>query len=414
MERYRSPILPIAACLLVQLCAGIVYLWSVFRSPIAQAFEMTTQASGMVASYMLFGFVVGCLAGGILNDKKGPRITVVIGVLLLAAGIGSSGLLTPATAGLINLTYAVCGGVGSGFAYTACMSCVQKWLPEHRGFASGLAASAFGFSTVVFAPLSRSLMSGYTNEMTGLVDFKAVFFTLAGIFFIVGIVASCFVCVPKPGSPQMRAAAQSGRMDSYYNENASMGQVLKTLAFWCLFFTIFFGVVAWTLCMPLISDLGVKRGLSLNQATLTLSLAGVMNALGRLILASLSDKIGRKATVVLIALISMAGTLCMTFIGGYGYMVVVLLIAFAYGGVGPMAAAFGVDFFGTKNSARNFGLITLSLGFSSILCNLISNYVLHGAEVPTFFMAMILSAIPIFLMIVLHGCEKKLSARGVK
>lgn len=406
MKRSSSPALPVAACLLVQLCAGIIYLWSVFRASAAATLALTSQAAGMISSYMLFGFVVGCLVGGMLNDKKGPRLTITIGIILLSAGIGSSGLLTPGTAWLLNFTYAGCGGVGSGFAYTACISCVQKWLPERRGFATGLAAAAFGFSTVIFAPFSRVLLNLFTDAAIGLVNFTAVFGILAGIFLVVGLLAACFVSLPAADSPQARAVQGKGAVAPYYDEDLSFAQVLKTVPFWAIFFISFFGVVGWTLLNPQITELGMERGLTLNEATLAISLAGIFNASGRLILASLSDKIGRQNTVILFSCITVLSTILMRFVGGYGYMIVVFLLAFTYGGVGPMVSTMGVDFFGSKNSARNFGLITMSLGFSAVLCNLIANYVLRGAVGPTFTMATLLCCIPILMVAVLRRYQK--------
>ena len=48
--------------------------------------------------------------------------------------------------------------MGSGFAYGSVLSCMQKWFPHKRGFASGLGASAFGLSTVVFSPVASTLL----------------------------------------------------------------------------------------------------------------------------------------------------------------------------------------------------------------------------------------------------------------
>ena len=81
MKKER-PIVPIVAALIVQLCVGIIYLWSVFKGNIITAFGCTPSAAGMVSSYMMFAFVFGNLIGGFLNDKKGPRLTCFAGIIL--------------------------------------------------------------------------------------------------------------------------------------------------------------------------------------------------------------------------------------------------------------------------------------------------------------------------------------------
>ena len=122
----ESSLPSIIGCLVVQLCVGILYLWSVFRSPVQATFEMTTKAVTMVSSIMLFGFVLGNLIGGFINDKKNPKFANIIGVILFALGIGLTGLLNKSTSGLIYVTYCAMGGLGSGIAYGACISCIQK------------------------------------------------------------------------------------------------------------------------------------------------------------------------------------------------------------------------------------------------------------------------------------------------
>ncbi len=400
-DRTHSSALPIAGCLIVMLCVGIIYLWSVFRSPIALAFDMSGSAAKMVSSYMILAFVFGCLIGGFLNDSKGPKFTSIIGIVLFSGGVAVTGLLGPASAGLINITYAVMGGLGSGFAYSACLSCVQKWMPTRRGAASGLAAAAFGLSTTVFAPVSRVLMNVFTDPVTGIVNFRPVFFTLAGIFFALGLAACFLIRLPAPDSPQALAAAKP-TTQSAPGTDMSVGQMLKSNAFWCLFLTMLFGAATWNLALPLLSDLAVDRGLTLGLATLTVSLSGIMNTLGRLVLTTLSDKTGRVSAMVVTSVITLATALMLMIAGGVSYIVVVMLCAFAYGGYGPLLSAFTVDLFGAKNSGRNFGFVILGLGASSMLFNFVSNHFLHGAVFASFAMGAVTAVIPIMLMVLLR------------
>ena len=126
MKNRKNPWISIIACLVVQLCVGILYLWSALRADIVKSFAWSDSAAGMVSSYMIFAFVFGNLIGGFINDKKGPKLTCVLGVILFSLGVGLTAFLTPSTIGLLNLTYAIMAGLGSGFAYGACISCIQK------------------------------------------------------------------------------------------------------------------------------------------------------------------------------------------------------------------------------------------------------------------------------------------------
>ena len=403
VKNQKSPWVAIIGCLVVQLCVGIIYLWSVFSNSVVASFGWNAASAKMVSSYMLFAFVFGNLIGGFLNDKKGPKFTCVAGVILFALGVFCPGFLTPATIGLINLTYCVMGGLGSGFAYGACISCIQKWLPHRRGFASGLAVSAFGLSTVVFTPVSQWLMTAFTDAATGLVNFRPVFFILGGVFFAIGIVACLFISLPSEAyikGLNLPAAAVSNA------KNYTLGEAMKTVPFWCIFLAIFFINGTWNLTVPLIKGLGLERGLSEAMAVFCVSFTGIPNAAGRLIMATVSDKLGRIPTMLVLCGLTLIGALCMTFVAGIPYIVVIAIIAFAYGGPSALNAALSTDFFGPKNSGTNYGVIMLALGFSSIFFNAVSSSVLGGAVVPTFIMAAVTAVIPVFLMWIISKYQK--------
>ena len=400
----ESSLPSIIGCLVVQLCVGILYLWSVFRTPVQNTFGMTTSAVTMVSSIMLFSFVLGNLVGGFINDKKNPKFANVIGVILFALGIGLTGLLNAKTSSLIYLTYCIMGGLGSGIAYGACISCIQKWLPHKRGFASGLAVSAFGLSTVVFTPVSNWLIGRFTLD-DGTANFMAVFFILAGVFAVLGLIACVFIKLPTENYiKSLNIPASKSPMGQ---KNYTLGEAIKTVPFWCIFLSIFFINGTWNLTSPIIKTLGMDRGLTESLAVFAVSFTGIPNAAGRLLMASLSDKIGRIPTMIILCAMTLVGAICMTFITGIPYIVVVGVIAFAYGGPSALNAAMSTDFFGPKNSGTNYGVIMLALGFSSIFFNWISTTFLKSDPVPTFIMAAITAVVPVLLMYIISRYQKK-------
>ena len=391
----------IVGCLLVQLCVGILYLWSVFKSSAIDFYGWADNSVNMVASIMLFCFCFGNLVGGILNDKIGPKKVSIMGCCLFGGGILLASFL-PASASiwLFYLTYCLIAGLGSGFAYGAAISCLQKWLPHRRGLASGLAVSAFGFSTVIFSPVSSALL--------GVMTLPATLRTLAIVFLIVGLVACMFISLPDESylkGLNLPAAATAAR-------NLTLGQAIKTAPFWLLFLSIFFINGTWNMLTPLINGLGLERGLSASMAVLTVSLTGLTNAIGRLSMATISDKIGRGNALYILGVLMAVCALCLIFAPGYFYMVVVLVTAFAYGGPSAINPAFSTDFFGPKYSGSNYGVIMLALGFSSVFFNAISNsmYAATGAYTLTFIMGAVTAVISIVLTWIIVRFQKKLAA----
>ena len=417
MKNKKNPWVSIIACLVVQLCVGILYLWSALKSNIVAAYGVqygwataeggASGSANLVASFMLFAFVFGNLIGGFINDKKGPKLTCLLGVGLFSLGVILSAFVKPV--GLFIFTYAVMAGLGSGFAYGACISCIQKWLPHKRGLASGLACSAFGLSTVVFTPVSNALMNAQRGA-DGIVNFVPVFLTLGIVFAVAGFIACIFISLPDDEyirSLNLPEKASGSKVDF------TLGQAIRLPAFWALFFSIFFINGTWNLCVPLIKDLGMVRGLSETMAIACVSFTGITNAAGRLIMASLSDKIGRTNTMYVLCGLTLLGAILMTFITGMGYFATIAIIAFAYGGPSALNAALSTDLFGPKNSGTNYGVAMLALGFSSIFFNFISSNVLHATYenvTSTFIMGAVTAVIPVFLMMYINSYLKKREA----
>ena len=410
MKNQKNPWISIIACLVVQLCVGILYLWSAFKNNAIAAYGWDTTSANLVSSFMLFAFVFGNLIGGFINDKKGPKLTCILGVGLFSLGVILTAFVKSVV--LFDLTYAIMAGLGSGFAYGACISCIQKWLPHKRGLASGLACSAFGLSTVIFTPVSKALMNA--NMTDGIVNFTPVFLTLGIVFAVLGFAACVFISLPDEAyirSLNLPAKAVAG------NVNFTLGQAIRQPAFWALFFSIFFINGTWNLCVPLIVPLGQVRGLTEAMAIACLSFTGITNAAGRLIMAALSDKIGRTNAMYILCGLTMLGAILLTFVTGIGYFAAIAIVAFAYGGPSALNAALSTDLFGPKNSGTNYGVAMLALGFSSIFFNLISGKVLHAVVdvssgtatgiAPTFIMGAVTAVIPVFLMIYINSYLKK-------
>ena len=411
MKNTKSPWIPITACLVVQLCVGILYLWSAFKNNIIAAYGWDTTSANLVSSFMLFAFVFGNLIGGFINDKKGPKLTCFAGIALFSLGVILTAFVKSVV--LFDFTYAVMAGLGSGFAYGACISCIQKWLPHKRGLASGLACSAFGLSTVIFTPVSKVLMNANMNA-DGIVNFTPVFLTLGIVFAVLGVAACLFISLPGEAYLKSLNLPEKQVLGSV---SFTLGQAIKTPAFWALFFSIFFINGTWNLCVPLIVPLGQVRGLAETTAIACLSFTGITNAAGRLIMATLSDKVGRTNTMYILCGLTLLGAILMTFIGGLGYFATIAVIAFAYGGPSALNAALSTDLFGPKNSGTNYGVAMLALGFSSIFFNLISGKLLHASVdvasgtaagiAPTFIMGAVTAVIPVFLMIYINHYLKK-------
>ncbi len=383
----------VIACLCVQLCVGILYLWSVFNAPVQAYFGLDKSSAAMVQSVMMFGFVSGNLFGGFLQDKVGPRLIAFIGVCLFGGGILLTSFISFAP-WLIFVTYGVIAGVGCGFTYGSVLSCLQKWFPTKRGLASGLSVGAFGLSTVVFTPVAQALIGAYDGDM------KLTFLTLSLIFLTVGALACLFIRLPEE--------AKKGELTGMTPREA-----LKTPRFWLISMTLFFVNATWNMVCPVIKTLGMENGLSESAAGVLVMLTGVLSATGRLSMATLSDRVGRALTVGLLAVLTAISALMLLVSSPVAFFIVILVVAFAYGGPSATLPAMTTDLCGAKYSGTNYGMAMMWLGVSSVVFNAVAQalYNATGTYTYGFIIAAATGLVTVGLMIAYKILSKRASTR---
>src|SRR5262249_60579843 len=94
------------------------------------------------------------------QDRAGPRIVTLAGVLLWALGNLLAGLATVHLGyWWLLATYGLLGGVGNGIAYVTPVATVTKWFPDRRGLAGGVVVMGFGLGAVLFSNVIANLPS---------------------------------------------------------------------------------------------------------------------------------------------------------------------------------------------------------------------------------------------------------------
>jgi OFA family oxalate/formate antiporter-like MFS transporter len=337
----------------LQLFLGILYVWSVFVKPVSEFYLWDIDSVKLTSSFMLCFFVVGILIGGKLQTKTGAEKVVLIGGLMLAAGMFAAGFLTPGTAWLIYVTYGIAGGFGVGAAYNAIISAAQKWFPQNRGFATGISVCAFGFSTVVFAPLIETLIYQF--------GLKNTFLLLAAGFFIVVLALFRFIRLPDENASAGTSSAVLPARKQF-----TVTETIKTKEFYFITLSLMLATAAFFILNPSFKTFAAERGLGESIGTVIVMLTGVANALGRLGAPLLSDKMGREKAALSIILITSICALLLCFAQGFLFMGTIAVIAFCYGGFSGIYPVLTADYFGIKNVGSNYGAVMTGFALSAL------------------------------------------------
>jgi OFA family oxalate/formate antiporter-like MFS transporter len=392
----------VIACLIIMLCVGLVYMWSVFQQPVIDHYGWPVSAVTMVSSVMILMFAAGIFIGGTIVDRFGPKIVIMTAGILFFTGLILTSLLTPKTPFLIYITYGVLAGVGVGFAYSGAINCVQKWLPHRRGFAAGICVCAFGLSIVIFSPITERLL-----EIGVPFAFRILALLLGPIVFA----SSFFVLNPPEGYAESLGVKKLDESDVY-----SLGEAIRDPRFWFMVSALYFLPATYMIVLPIVKTLASLRGISGSQASITVQLIGVASAVSRLVLPTISDKLGRSKSIFAMTILMVISSLLMIFADGILYSVVIFLIVFAYSGPSGIYPAMSADAFGMKNTGAIFGLSFISLGLSSLTFNWVADKLNADAAVTgnytkSFIVGAIVCIIPMVCMLIYNKTDAKLRAK---
>ena len=341
LKKYPWSILAAGAA--IQILTGVPSAWGVFQKAVCETYELAEADAAMIFSFVICFFGIGCILGGLLQDKAGPRAAGLSGAALLGGGFCLAGWLVPAgVPWMFYLAFSVPVGLGCAFLHPSVRGCAQKWYAEKKGLATGVIGGAVGLSGAVLTCLGRFFISR--------AGIRGAFLWLGALMFTV-----CAAACALLENPQGKAAA-----------DAQQSEMLKTKQYWLLFFVVALATPAVLLFSPIIVELGQQRGLSEAAALSCIVVGSMASAAGRLLMPWLSDKIGRRYTDMLL-FAALAG-LSVWFAFAQGWLVVAVysLLTFCYSGEAAVIPAAVTDLFGQKNAGVNYGFAALGMSLGSV------------------------------------------------
>ena len=89
----KHPWTILAAGAAIQVLTGLPAAWGVFQQPVMEEYGLSEQGAGYAFALLIASFGVGCVLGGFLQDKKGPRCAALWGTALLCGGFFAAAFL---------------------------------------------------------------------------------------------------------------------------------------------------------------------------------------------------------------------------------------------------------------------------------------------------------------------------------
>lgn len=409
------------AALAIHLCIGMAYGFSVFWLPLSRAlgvdapqacapdtsvwtYLVTTTCDWPVSmlgwTYTLFFVVLGSSAAlfGHWLETAGPRKAGVVSALCWSGGLllGALGVHLHQL-WLLWLGCGVIGGLGLGLGYISPVSTLIKWFPDRRGMSTGLAIMGFGGGAMIGSPLADRLMRHFADA--GSVGVAATLVAMALIYLVAMLCGAFGYRVPPAGwaPPGAAAAAQTPRLRT--TRHVNVARVWGIPQFWllwavlCLNVSAGIGVVG--MASPMLQEVFGGRLIggtaSLAQltaeqraavATIGAAFAGLLslfNIFGRILWASFSDVIGRKATYCVFFLLGISLYASAPWAGNAGHVALFVgifcVILTMYGGGFSTIPAYLADLFGTQHVGAIHGRLLTAWSAAGILGPVVVNYI---------------------------------------
>jgi OFA family oxalate/formate antiporter-like MFS transporter len=315
--------------------------------------------------------IVMVLAGRRLTTW-GPRRLAVMGGVTLGIGYLIGGLGSGTSFWLVLLGVGFIGGAGIGMAYVVPIAVGMRWFPDRKGMISGAAVAGFGFGALGWVKIAGS----WGNLIDDL-GIDTTFMIYAVAFAALVLIGSRWMVMPPDGwlpegfTPPTVEQGSGG-------EDFTPREMLKTPQFHLISLTFAVSAGAGLMAIGLMKlypvEALVDNGISLDSADAIAGTAmavffSLANGIGRLAWGALSDKLGRKNSVVvmaasqgllLFAFIPMAGTEWMLYLGA-------TLIGFNFGGNFALFPALTADEFGNKVVGQNYPWVFLAYGAGGIV-----------------------------------------------
>ncbi len=347
----------------------------------------------LLAVWVFFQAAVAFPAGKL---RESGRLSARSAMLLGSAGtvLGYLALAYAPSVFWAYLGFGLFGGGGAGFVYATCINMVGKWYPERKGGKTGFVNGGFAYGSVPFIFI-------FTNYLD-LGNYGAIL-PAVGLLLAAAVAVSGFFFrdPPKnwwpahvdplkvPDDPRVRRSlAKNPPAVKQFTPREAVRTGMLPLMWICLLCTAGVNIFGISAQVPFGKEMGFAGGI----VALAMSLKAVINGAGRGVIGWISDRYGRRQTLLLVCVVLGLAQVAVYLSGSIGSMPLFLLASmvsgFGGGAIFPLFAALTADYFGENNNASNYGLVYSSKLVSGIVGAGLGKLVIDGwGYGPAFYLA---------------------------
>ena len=361
----------------------------------AAAYGVKREDIDLLANLFMLIYLVVSFPAAWAIDTYGFKKAVGFGALLM----GAFGLLraffptnyTMALVGTIGIS------VGQPFLLNAFTKFAAIWFPQkHRATITGVIFLAMFLGIALGEVLGPGLVSAY--GFTGLQHIYGIASAVSALLFL----ALARSEPPTPASPageEVRALVLD-----------SLKQILKNKSVYILSLALFLASGIVNGVFTLIDGLGKELSLTVDQGVMLTALLLVGGIVGSIVIPAVSDALGRRKLVLIIAVfLAVPATLGLVLGRGLPLEVICFLVmGFAVTGVTPVAYQYGAEITFPAPEGTSNGIFAVVVQASGLLIVLMDAFrgTFHNSYIPSFIGLAVLLGGSAFLMLSLSESPK--------
>lgn len=345
--------LQVIAAVIVMLCLGGVYAWSIFAVELKTHYGFTSAQSQIIFGTLIGVFTFSMILGKRLLGNLNPKVLGTLAGLLFFAGYYLA-YLSKGSFCLTLIGIGLLGGIATGFGYLISLTVPVVWCPNNKGLVTGIITAGFGAGAVILSYLSGYLLRNYPDVLKSLL--------IIGIIYGISIVT---------------ASQFFGSYSYSQTSNFNIGShFYKDRNFIRLFVGIFTGTFAGLLVIGNLKSIGLYFNIRESILIKGIALFSIANFTGRIFWGWLNDYISGNIliplTVVLIGIFTLlVGHLELS---GNLYLILAFCIGFCFGANFVIYARETAHIYGLANLGNMYPYIFLGYGLSGIISPLIGGY----------------------------------------
>ena len=383
MQANNKRILYLVIGAAAMLMAGVLYTWSILKSPFISEFGWNEAQLSANFTITMWSYCLSGIVSGMIVRKYSSKPVIIVGALMSFAGFYGASCITGTNPTVLYLWYGLVAGAGIGFVYNSVVVTVSAWFPEKKGMCSGILMMGFGGSTLLLGNLANYLFQ--VDAIGWRLTYRIYAVAIGAVVLLAGLVLKM---------PEKTAAKKA--VAEKENDCSSV-QMLKKPTFWQFYLYFLTLCAVGSTVINLGKDMALSVGMTSSMAAFAVGLMSLFNGAGRVVSGLVYDKFGRRKTMVMGNVLEIFALVFIT-MANLGSSAAVIIVGFCLAGMSygfsPTITASAIGaYFGEKHFSTNFSVTNTVLIPTSLVAGMAGSlYSKSGSYTMSLVMLFVLAA----------------------